>query len=86
MALRAQLETTIGNAEKVTPAAELLRVRNDERNQARLVPRMPATAPIQQDIWIRTATGRPHREIDTTGVSFERERRQSTQVKRREEF
>jgi hypothetical protein len=77
MALRAQLETTIANAQRVTLAAELLRdtARKDDRNQATLVPRMPAAAPIQQDTWIRIAPGQPYSEINATGNSFEGGRR-----------
>ena len=74
MTLRAQLETTIANAEMVTRAAEFLRdtARKDDRNQASLVPRMPATSPKQQDTWIRPVPGGSYGEIDAAGDSFER--------------
>src|SRR5262249_2017308 len=83
MVLRAQIETTIADAEKVTHAAELLRATasSEERNQTSLVPRMPATVPTQVDTWIRTAPGHNgHNEVETAGDSFERDWPQSAQL------
>ena len=83
MALRAQLETTIADAEKVTQAAELLRAiaSYEERNQTSLVPGMLTMAPTQQDTWIRSAGGQDgDDEVESAGDSFEREWPQYAQL------